>query len=162
MGSALNKPTIDGMLKIINEWWTTPDSNNSLELRVAGYGTEQLHGQYANKGNVVKLLGPLSETQLYNLLETTKACLCFQFKGSGTLTRIVEMLIANVPVAANIQAARTYYNMQGILEFNDIESLKRVLSTNDCICETIPIPNAPESDRLNNFIDNIAMNTSSL
>ena len=54
-------------------------------------------------------------------LVKAKAVICYQVSGPGALTRIAEMLVANVPVMGNSHALRSYYNINGVIEFDSIE-----------------------------------------
>ena len=150
VGTANNKATWQGMVQAIRNWQEQEiDATSGCKLLVAGYGTESL-AAYAGKG--VRFLGPLSDEDLDQLMLTVKACLCYQEQASGALTRIPEMLIAGIPVLANPHAARTYYNLKGVIEFSTFIHLKEALKAADRLAGNIPVPLAPDAGALQSII----------
>jgi len=146
IGSVGNMPTMDGMVKFIADWQggVRPDGTTD-KLIVAGFGTEKL--QECVRGNGVIFKGVLSDNELDQLLAQVKATVVYQENGSGALTKICEFLISGIPVFANQHAARSYYNMPGIIEFNDInevvEGLQQFLN-NECEITIPPVPDYAE------------------
>ena len=59
----------------------------------------------------------------------------YQPPTTGALTRIPEMLLAGIPVYANFDAARNYFNVDGVIQYHSFEELLNVLS--------MPAPSSP-------------------
>jgi hypothetical protein len=133
LGTSGNVATRFGMIKIINQWRTLSIKET---LYVAGYRTENLRGCTKSFENI-KILGSLSREELDLRLISSKAVLVYQESAGGALTRIVESLIANVPVVGNTHALRSYYNIEGTYEINDLAKIDVILSN---INKNIPIP----------------------
>jgi glycosyltransferase involved in cell wall biosynthesis len=146
LGTALNHPTRLGMEKVISSWVKLHPDENDIKLLVAGYGTEQLSipGNCSN----IELLGPVSNHQLEYLLSTVIACLCYQEKASGALTRIMEMLIAGIPVIANTMACRSYYDLSGVIEIKNLDEVDDALKKAILLDRTLPIPSSPDDHQL--------------
>lgn len=154
LGNVLNLQTRQGMQKVIDTWQSAGLFRQQGRLMAAGFGTENhLRKNYPEES--VKILGTLSNDQLDRLLCTIRACLCYQEAGAGALTRIGEMLVAGVPVLANSHAARSYYYHNGVLEFRDLEDLKRILTQNFRFDEVIPVPPAPGQSFLQEAVKKI-------
>lgn len=151
IGSVGNMPTLDGMVKFLTLWQETARYDSTVEkLVVAGFGTEQLQ-QYVS-GNSVVLKGALSDEDLDQLLAQVKATVVYQENGSGALTKICEFLMAGIPVFANQHAARSYYNLPGIIEFKNIEEVFAALGQLADIGSKITIPAEPDYSELLSFI----------
>jgi len=146
LGTAGNKPTKRGMISAINAWKEHNLSRVCGRLIVAGYGTEDL--KKISYGNDIVFLGPLTNEELEKRLNIVKACLCYQEKGSGALTRITEMLIAGVPVLANSHAARSHYNFKGVIEFSCFDEFEKAIRRVDLIEGNIPVPKPPDVSNL--------------
>lgn len=155
-GNALNLQTRLGMEKMIEFWQVNKLFKDQGKLIVAGYDT----GQYLKNGSSsgIEFLGTLANDELDNRLTQVKACLCYQENGSGALTRICEMLIANVPVLANSYAARSYYHMRGVIEFHELKNLAGALKQVKKWNRKIPVPLAPKASDLVAGIEKIIMN----
>jgi hypothetical protein len=146
LGNVLNLQTRQGMEKMIDFWEASELFREHGKLLVAGYGTEN---HLRNSGSrAIEFLGALADVELDSRLTRIKACLCFQEKGAGALTRIGEMLIANVPVLANSHAARSYCNRKGVIGFHDVKDLAGALHQAEKWNEEIPLPLAPETSGL--------------
>ncbi len=116
MGNAANTATKAGMIALIDIWKKHIPNE---QLCVVGFNTEPLEEYTDNKGVIFK--GPLADSQFDEALIKAKAVICYQVSGPGALTRIAEMLVANVPVMGNSHALRSYYNINGAIEFDGIE-----------------------------------------
>ncbi len=156
LGNVLNLQTRQGMEKMIDDWQASGFSREQGKLIVAGYGT----GKYLKKAgsSAIEFLGDLSNDELDNLLTRVKACLCYQEGGSGALTRICEMLTAGVPVLANSHAARSYYHMNGVIEFQESKELGGAIKQVEKWEGNIPVPPAPGVPSLIAGIKKIIMN----
>lgn len=152
LGTVFNAPTRDGIEKLIAFWNRRGNERAGEKLLIAGYGTDSMKDQ---NSKWVEVLGPLEEEDLDGALTSVKACICYQEKGAGALTKIPEMLIAGVPVIANSRAARTYYNTAGIHEFHDFESIGEVFDraqdSGDC-----PAPVRPDKAALLNVLSRLS------
>jgi hypothetical protein len=116
MGNAANAATKAGMTALIDIW---KKHINGEQLWVVGYHTEALE-KYAD-GERVIFKGPLPDSRFDDALVSAKAVICYQVSGPGALTRIAEMLVANVPVMGNSHALRSYYDIPGVIEFDGID-----------------------------------------
>lgn len=154
IGSVGNIPTLDGMVKFLTDWQgaVRPDGNKA-RLIVAGFGTEQLQ-EYIT-GSEIIFKGALSDSELDQLLAEVKATVVYQECGSGALTKICEFLIAGIPVFANQHAARSYYNIPGIIEFNDINEVVVGLEQVIGVESEIMIPAEPDYSELLSTITNL-------
>ena len=127
MGTASNILTRNGMVKAIHEWRRHKLGLFGDKLLVAGYGTDVFLKKVACD-HEIEFLGPLTNEELDQILSSVRACLCYQEGGGGALTRICEMLIGGVPVLANSQAARSYHNVDGLIEFSSFDELKQAIA----------------------------------
>jgi glycosyltransferase involved in cell wall biosynthesis len=143
IGSARNKPTQKGLLKLVKAWNEYNFADMGENLLIAGYNTEDLSSYI--EGERIKLLGTLSTEELHHYLSTVKACICYQEDGTGALTKIQEMLIAGIPVLANIHAARSYYDAVGLIEFSSFEEFRESFKKMEQSKSHIPIPDPPET-----------------
>jgi glycosyltransferase involved in cell wall biosynthesis len=142
LGTAGNKPTELGMAKVIKTWKEQGFARLGLKLLVAGYGTDVLKDVALGDG--VEFLGSLTDEELVWWLSTVKACLCYQERGCGALTRISEMLVAGVPVLANTHAARSFYNLKGVVEFSSLGDFEDAILTAGSLDGSIPVPSPPD------------------
>lgn len=124
IGSAINAPTAIGMQQLADY---AAEHCLNVELRIGGYGTAQ-HIHIPNGCKNVVLLGELSQEQLTREMTECTALLINQPPTTGALTRIVEAEIAGIPVVANTDSMRDYFNIPGIYEYRTMDELKDVLS----------------------------------
>ena len=120
LGSAVNPPTREGMINRIKLF--NKPGNDFCDIIVAGFGTGGLGKLKSEQGNIT-FTGELTNDQLSDILNEIDALLIYQPATSGALTRIVEALIAGVPVLANFESARNYYGTDGVYVYNDDEQL---------------------------------------
>lgn len=154
IGNAGNIATRKSIIKACDYWQENDLSRLTGKLLVAGYKTDiYLKDIRSYKG--IEFLGPLSNDELDEKLSTVTACLCFQEEGGGALTRIGEMLLAGVPVLANSNAARTYFNMKGVIEFHDLKDLETALEQAVLFTGIVPEPERPGSAALISAIKKI-------
>ena len=123
LGSATNSPTRSGMQALV-DYASTKDF--SFELLVAGYGTESLR-EVAHPR--ISFLGTLSNEALEKLLVEIDGMIIYQPPTTGALTRIPEMLLAGIPLYANFDASRNYFNVDGIVPYHSFDELLRLLAT---------------------------------
>ncbi len=141
MGTVNNNETREGMLRVIRHWESAGGAFGG-KLLVAGYSTDTFLKDLKNSDNI-EFLGPLDNETHDKRLGEISACICYQERGGGALTRICEMLIAGVPVAASTHAARSYYNIKGVTEFRDLPGLGHALKNASRLNGHIPIPDPP-------------------
>jgi glycosyltransferase involved in cell wall biosynthesis len=135
LGSVVNPPTKEGMKNRINFFNQQRDGN--YEIIVAGFETDQLKSMSVSSGNI-RFYGELTNEQLFNLLSEVDVLLIHQPATSGALTRIVETLIAGIPVLVNFTGARNYYGTDGVYIYNNDEQLVNYLS------QDLPVPAIPD------------------
>ena len=148
LGSAVNTPTKLGLIKLIQLLDCVEDK--SLLFYVAGYGTDDLRKELS-VGTNFSFEGTVSDARLAELLSISKAVIINQPPTSGALTKIPELLSCNVPVIANLDAARTYYSNNGIIIYNDSTLLRIIADTTDRADKHIS-----ETDNFVEFIMNVA------
>lgn len=146
VGTADNPPTLTGMYELIKRWPAISPSIGGARLYVGGYGTELLKD--LDDGKTVVFKGELSDDDLDNMLATIKGCIAYQADGSGALTKICESSMAGVLTIANSHAARSYYNIPGIVEFTDFNDIDRALSIVASKDIEVQIPTPPDPKAL--------------
>jgi hypothetical protein len=147
-GSALNVPTYEGMKHVINEFdqfklILSPEDT----LLVGGYGTERLE-QFVNH-DAIKVLGTLKDSELAALFCRVKAIFVYQEKGSGALTRFNDIRAAKIPIVANSNALRSYYNKEGVFEFthpSELGCIQKMLNESQYECRPYYEPDSILSD----------------
>jgi hypothetical protein len=123
LGSATNIPTRSGMQTLVDFASTRV---LPFDFYVAGYGTESLR-QVSHPQ--ISFLGTLSNEDLDKMLVEVDGIIIYQPPTTGALTRIPEMLLAGIPVFANFDAARNYFNVDGIITYHSFEELLGLLAT---------------------------------
>ena len=116
-------------------------STLEFELHVVGTATEGSRPLADYPG--VTLHGRVSDDRLEELMATSKAAIVHQRAGAGTLTRITELLVAGVPVIANVHAARIAYHYEGVHLYEREEELASLISSD---LPTPPVPPRPAAD----------------
>lgn len=129
LGTFHNKPTLDGYIELL----THIRQKNELTINVVGFGSEQLKTTFPD--NNVKIWGSVTAEKLAELIVLNDYGIVHQAPSSGALTRIPEMLMAGLPLLANVHAARSSYAMQGICAYHSFEELLDVLE--------MPLPGLP-------------------
>ena len=135
LGSAINYPTKEGMKDRIN--FFREHREICYDLTIAGYGTDQLKYLLNGEENI-KIQGEVTDKLLRELMIETDLLLIHQPPTSGALTRIIESLIAGIPVTANFVSSRNYYDMNGLYTYNDDDQLINYLQKNDFTMPQIP------------------------
>lgn len=123
LGTVINPPTKKGFEKIISFFIEKKIAN--LTLFVAGYGTESLNC-YTDEDHII-VKGTLTQDELGELLIEADLMLIYQPATSGALTRIIETIVAGIPVLCNFESGRDYYGMDGVNIYYDLEELKRLV-----------------------------------
>ncbi|MCU0285883.1 MAG: hypothetical protein MUF15_05745 [Acidobacteria bacterium] len=143
VGTSKNFPTREGMIKAAAYWHEKKLEKSAGKLIVGGFFSEDYLDSMPI-GESVACHWTFSNQELDAWMARVRACLCYQERGAGALTRICEMLIAGVPVLANTQAARSYYHVKGLYEFTELGQLAEVLTKIDAMDGDIPLPPAPD------------------
>ena len=125
LGSATNPPTRMGMQNLIDYFGAK--KHLDYTIHVAGYQTDTLE---IKEGICIINHGTVNVEDLNKLLIETDGIIIFQPTTSGALTRIVENLIAGIPIYANFGAARDFYNLPNVFIYDTLESLFLRLNEN--------------------------------
>lgn len=125
LGSAGNPPTLHGMEEVLK--YLGSHEELPFEVHVAGYRTEKKLKQISHPQIVYH--GTLSKDKLEQQLVEADALVINQPATSGALTRIVEHLIAGIPVVASFGAARDYYQSNGVYVYYSMDELMAILKS---------------------------------
>lgn len=123
LGSAENPPTLQGMEEVLA--YLGSHEKLPFEVHVAGYKTEELLNQVDHPQLVYH--GTFSKEELERQLVETDALVINQSATSGALTRIIEHLIAGIPVVASFGAARDYFHSKDVHVFYSMDELMALL-----------------------------------
>ncbi len=138
IGSAANYPTGEGMRELLLQLaHFGPAINQRFE--VIGRGVEVLAGVCQKPW--LRLHGEVDDATLDQMLARSKAVLVHQRRGAGALTRIVEMLLAGVPVIGNQIACRTHFGVDGVHCYESWQELSGLLQ------DSLGTPNKPVQPR---------------
>lgn len=148
MGSALNSPTRIGMMQLANHLKNNDDWLKSVKIVVVGNGTEKLKEYFGGKAEV---LGTVSDEVMIDLWIRSKACLIHQPPTTGSVTRIVELLIAGIPVIANSNAARSHFGIDGLHVYEDLAEISAGLLDN-LACPLVPTVDENYFERFRSFV----------
>lgn len=146
MGTVNNQVTKEGIQHIIQYWQNHLAPRLDEKLIIAGYGTHKIQSSCA--GSKIEFKGQLSDSDLDLLLTKISVCLNYQNAGSGALTKIREMQIAGVPVAANSHSARSHYHLPGLVEFTHLAGAEKAIAEAKEQEGRIPIPPRPPESKL--------------
>jgi hypothetical protein len=124
LGTAANPPTHAGMLDCLK--FFTKNRHLFKRLHVVGYGTELLQN-LVEQIDGVTLYGAVSNNFLRDLLLKVRAAVVHQSPTSGALTRISELLLAGVPVLADTNASRNFFNIPGVHIYENNTQLAELL-----------------------------------
>lgn len=143
LGTVLNPPTLDGMIKVLEKWHPAGESSDD-RLVVAGYGTARLADKCSGRNDIV-FMGEIGNNELDNILCACKGTIIYQEHGSGALTKICEYLLAGIPVLVNSHAARSYHYLPGVVEFESLNHLLDGMYRADMSIADICIPEPPHA-----------------
>lgn len=123
LGSYGNPPTKLGMLDLIGSLSRSSGSfSESIEVHVAGFGTEQISTALDVPPFVV-IHGSLSQERLDEILVDATAVVAHQQASTGCLTKVPELLASGIPVLCNVNAARSWHNSKGVYVYDSPEEL---------------------------------------
>ena len=126
VGSATYGPSRRGMCELLGVLDGIA-ACRGIEVVVAGFGTEAFQGQFSPH---IDIRGGVSDETLLALYAEARAGIVYQPPASGALTRIADLLAADVPVLANTHAARSYRPQPGLTVFDDFDVLAHQLQAN--------------------------------
>jgi glycosyltransferase involved in cell wall biosynthesis len=135
LGTALHLPTGRGLEDQLRALCSKPGPGG-YRIDVAGRGTEGLKSAVASPNVVIH--GTVSQEHLGELLAETSAAIIHQRPSVGALTRIPELLLAGVPVIANVDASRSAWMLPGVMHFDSTEELEALMDG------PLPVPPVPE------------------
>jgi len=138
LGSYNNIPTKVGMLELV-KWLKSIDEEFSFDVEIGGFGTQNLKNEI-EVGSRFKILGTLSNEELFSVMVRTSAILVHQTYGLGSLTKIPEMLIAGIPVIANSIASRSHFDYDGIHVYENCQELVKLIDENYHLPKVPPPP----------------------
>ena len=121
MGSAYYPPTYEGMRYILRVMINSGVLARGITIDVMGFGSERLRQDCDAKG--IRFHGSVSDDEMFDLMAATTAAILYQHHGTGALTRVVDFLLAGVPVLANPAAARSYEHLADVRVFFDEDDL---------------------------------------
>jgi len=98
----------------------------SERIIVAGYGVQQLRN--VDYPDAVQFHESISDEQLFELYASAKCTAIYQVQGDGALTRVIEALIAGVPVLGNPIALRSFIEVSGVRMFDSQEELLNLIT----------------------------------
>lgn len=147
LGSATNPPTQLGMIRLLEH--IRDYGNYGRKIILAGFGTESLSTWSSPS---VEIVGAVSSAKLEQLLIGAGCLLVEHSATTGSLTRIVDSLVAGIPVVANRFAIRGHAFRSGI---DCYKSLAEGLSL--AASDSLPFPSLPERPTLQEaeFIDTL-------
>jgi hypothetical protein len=135
LGTAVHPPTEQSLREQVALLSSMPWSR-ACRVDVAGQGTERLRAS-VEASNVV-IHGTVSQEQLRDLLVRASAAIVHQRPSVGALTRIPELLLAGVPVLANVDASRSTWGVAGVIHYESSKDLEEMAQG------AFPVPPPPE------------------
>jgi hypothetical protein len=123
-GSHRNPPTRLGTQEVLQLLAPNYPSDNP-ELLVVGNASEGAANW--NRPERCRVLGRLPDEELDALKIETRALLIHQAPTTGIITRIIEAVLAGIPVIANEDAARGWWGLDGIHVYRNAAELLELL-----------------------------------
>ena len=114
LGSALNEPTREGMMRIVAQLLL----HGTRPIVLAGRGVTSVATRYASPR--LSCFDDVSEVDLQLLLANASCACVHQERGAGSLTRIRHLLLSGVPVVCNLIAARDYAGEPGTFVYEHL------------------------------------------
>jgi hypothetical protein len=136
LGTFNYPPTARSFVELI-EFLCSKAWSRDFIIDVAGQGSERLASTITAPH--VVLHGTVTQERLGELLETTTAAIVHQRPSVGALTRIPELLVAGVPVIANVDASRSTWSFPGVSHYESLEELEEIVKG--------PLPASPPFQR---------------
>lgn len=117
LGTASNSPTRLGLCELLQELTNLGDASFP-NVTVCGVGTDELGFRSTDH---LTIRGAVSNSDLMSLMIECKCLFVNHFPTSGSLTRVVDFLVAGVPVVLNTFAARGHSSLGGLQVFADLK-----------------------------------------
>lgn len=109
-----------------------------LEVDVVGYAADKYRHLWGH--HCFNVHGKVPRDQLTRLMERCRALLVHGHQGIGTITRVVDCLVAGIPVVANGIAARSAYGLSGVAVYDsDWEFAEALGGASSAPCPPDPI-----------------------
>ena len=147
-GSANNPKTKEGLIKLLNaiSIQLLPED---IYFDVIGIETQSC--QIPGLSNQIVFYGEVTHEKYLSLAINCTACVAYQEKGTGALTRVMDMLLAGIPVLGNYMALRGWMDLDGVYLFNEWNEF------NDLLNKSFNNPKVPERQKKeeNNFISSL-------
>lgn len=134
IGSATNPPTQKGMHNLLDK--ISKENFSSFTFQVAGFGTD-CFSKYASRNIIIN--GQVSSDYLDQLMLSCDGIIVNQGFSTGSLTKIMEFLVAGIPIICDEGSARSYQRFSGLHCYTTFNKLKTIL--ND---ENLKVPFLPE------------------
>jgi hypothetical protein len=134
LGSATNAPTKRGMQDLLEK--ISKEKFFNISFQVAGFGTD-CFSKFASNNIIVH--GQININFLEELMLQCEAVIVNQGFSTGALTKIIEFLVAGIPVICDEGSVRSYRRFSGVHSYTSISALKEIL--ND---ENLRLPDLPE------------------
>ena len=141
VGSMGNPPTRQGLTDLLTQL-TKIGGECRPKIIIAGNGTDELA---VDPSLNVIVVGRVDDEQLDDLRAKAKATIVHQRSTTGIITRILESLIAGLPVIANKDAARGYEAYSDVHCYPDIHHMPEIFYQN---LSAPQIPERPIADEL--------------
>lgn len=135
LGSVGNGPTMLGTVELLRAL-RDRDITFTQSMVVAGFGTEKLQDEF---GSVCSIRGSVTQDELRDLMINAKCIVANHTATTGCLTRVVDALIAGVPVLANRYALRGNAHLHGIVAYDKPEHAFSI-----CQSTQLEIPSIPK------------------
>jgi hypothetical protein len=155
LGTVVNPPTLIGMKDRIS--FFEKHKLGNWDILVAGFGTNVLE-KYLTGKERIQIVGELSDQVLSALLCEVDLVLIHQPPTSGSLTRIIELLISGIPVLVNFSSARDCYGINGIYVYYNDEQMLEYLSYDNYLIPDVPMKPEREYKIFQNIISNPIFN----
>lgn len=148
LGTFYNKPTMQGYVDLLSQ----SEKFKDIIFNVAGFGSEILKSY--NSSNI-KIWGSVDTTLLRELLIENDIVILNQPPTSGSLTKIPELLIAGIPIAANHNASRSFYGVNGMHTYHNYQELIDLIHAISPATPDIPAPPVAAEKRFVDYIKTI-------
>jgi hypothetical protein len=154
IGTVNNRATREGIQHIVQYWKEHLAGKLDDELIIAGYGMDTIKSICTGPG--IRFKGQINDDQLDQLLAEISLCVNYQNSGGGALTKIREMQIAGVPMAANTHSLRSHYHQAGLAEFKHVSGIKPAIAQAREWEGRIPLPQRPPESKLLQAAESLA------
>lgn len=146
-GNVWNPPTKMGTSELLN--FLSISQVHELPFVVAGLGTDTMEEQF--RFTNFDFRGQVDSQELEALFAKATGVIIHTVPSTGSLTKIPELLASGIPIIANENAIRTYYNLPNLRVYRNFEELETILresslsiessstETSECSSARLPI-----------------------